>query len=521
MVIRSSTPGATIDQVLHGTPVESLEARIMELAMERTRARSGALFLWNTQARALAVDFHVVEGVTVNLPGALLRRRTDGRANGIAFHVLDTNRPHLSHDTGRDPHYARYYFDVASVAAVPIPYQDRAIGVLSVSSKALAAFSSATIDALVDLASAAAKFLRRAQLDRQSRKEDGRPFLIKGLSPEWLAVERRIERVSATDAPVLIQGESGTGKDLVARAIHFNSRRQGKPYIIVNCAAIPEALLESLLFGHVKGAFTGANFHKIGELKKADQGTLFLDEIGELPMALQAKLLRALEQGEIEPLGSNKPPERVDVRLLCATHRDLDGMVRAGRFRDDLYFRIRVLTLELPPLRRYKDNLEVLAAVFVQQAAQKHGRKVTGISAPAMALLREYDYPGNVRELKNLLEHAVIMCDAEEVGPADLPGSVRGRGERTASASASTSGEPATGPTASTDAPGAMPARASLRSMREAWLAPLEREYLTQLLRECAGNVRAASRRAGVTAATFYRLMASRGVTVARAPRQA
>jgi DNA-binding NtrC family response regulator len=491
-------PELSIDELLHAAETGALEARIMALALERTAARSGAIFLWNAQAKALAVDFHVVEGVTVNLPGALLRRRTDGRPNGIAFRVLETNQPHLSTDTARDPHYARYYFDARSVAAVPIPYQDRAIGVLSVSSRERGAFGPVEIAALKMIAGAAAKFLRRAQLDRASRKEDGRPFLIKGLSPEWLVVERRIERVSPTDAPVLIQGESGTGKDLAARAIHFNSRRQGKPYIIVNCAAIPETLLESILFGHVRGAFTGANVNKIGELKKADGGTLFLDEIGELPMALQAKLLRALEQGEIEPLGSNKAPERVDVRLLCATNRDLDAMVRDGQFRDDLYFRIRVLTLELPPLRRYKDNLEVLAAVFVQQAAQKHARRVLGISPPAMALLQAYDYPGNVRELKNLLEHAVIMCETEEIEPADLPGSLRAKTPRAVSAPAPVG---------------------TLRAMRETWLEPLERRYLTDLVQACAGNVRAAARRAGITAATFYRLMAKRGVTVARAPR--
>jgi DNA-binding NtrC family response regulator len=486
------------DEVLHAARSEELEARIMELALERTGAKSGALFVWNGPAKALALDFHVVEGVTIDLPGALLRRRTDGRPNGIAFHVFDECEPYLALDTTRDPHYAKYYFDARSMAAAPIPYQERAIGVLTVSSRTAHAFGRAELDALAELAAAAAKFLRRAQLDRASRKQDGRPFLIKGLSPEWLLVEKQLERVAGTTAPVLIHGESGTGKDLVARAIHFNSKRQSKPYVVVNCAAIPEALLESILFGHVRGAFTGANYDKIGELQKADGGTLFLDEIGELPMALQAKLLRALEQGEIEPLGSNKPPQRVDVRLLCATHRDLDAMVQDGKFRDDLYFRIRVLTLELPPLRRYKDNLEVLAGVFAEQAAGKHGRRVTGISTEAMALLVGYDFPGNVRELRNLIEHAVIMCEGDEIAPADLPGSVRAR--PAAARAASRPRRPKT-----------------LRAMREVWLEPLERTYLSELIEACAGNVREASRRAGVTAATLYRLMARRGVTVRRA----
>jgi DNA-binding NtrC family response regulator len=492
------TQSLNTDEILHAAETEKLEQRIMEVALERTGAGSGALFLWNSASRALELDFHVVEGVTVTLPGAVLKRRTDGRPNGIAFHVLDHNKPYLVPDTARDPHYAKYYFDARSMVAVPIPYQQRAIGVLTVSSRTAGAFGREESEALVELAATAAKFLRRAQMDRASRKQDGRPFLIKGLSAEWLHVERQIERVSATSAPVLIHGESGTGKDLVARAIHFNSLRQGKPFVAVNCAAIPEALLESILFGHVKGAFTGANYNKVGEFDKAAGGTLFLDEIGELSMPLQAKLLRALESGEIEPLGSNEGPKRVDVRFLCATHRDLDAMVRDGRFRDDLYFRIRVLTLQLPPLRRYKDNLEVLVGVFVQQAAQKHGRRVGGVSTAAMALLRTYDFPGNMRELRNLVEHAVIMCEGEEILPDDLPGSVRA---------------PAPKVTARPHKP------QTLRAMREVWLAPLERGYLLDLLQTCGGNVRAASRRAGITAATFYRLMSRRGVSVTRATR--
>jgi len=212
-----------------------------------------------------------------------------------------------------------------------------------------------------------------------------------------------------------------------------------------------------------------------------------------MSMGLQAKLLRALEQGEIEPLGSNQPPKRVDVRLLCATHRDLDAMVRAGTFRDDLYFRIRVITLELPPLRRYKDNLEVLAAVFVQLAAQRHDRPVVGISAPALAMLRAYDFPGNVRELRNIVEHAVIMCTSDEIQPDDLPRTLELAKPK------QTKARPGT-----------------LRAMREHWLEPLERTYLTELLAACSGNVREACRRADVTAATFYRLMARRGVAIER-----
>jgi DNA-binding NtrC family response regulator len=490
------------DAELHDADIESLERRIMELALARTRARDGAIFLYDAKQKGLAVDFHVVEGVVVSLPGVVLRKRRDGRPNGIALWVLDHNEPYLCRDADHDPNYARYFRDVAAIAAVPIPYQGRAIGVISVSSPRARAFGDEDVAALEELARASAKFLRRAQLFRASRDAGDRPFLIKGLSPEWLEVEQRIEQVAPTEAPVLIHGESGTGKDLVARAIHFNSRRSGQPYVTVNCAAIPETLLESVLFGHVKGAFTGASYEKIGEFQKADGGTLFLDELGELPLMLQAKVLRAVEQGEVQPLGSNKPPARVDVRLICATHRDLAGMVREARFRDDLYYRLSVMTMELPPLRSYKENnLETLASVFVQQAAHRHRRPVARISQAAMQLLGAYDFPGNVRELKNALEHACIMARGEVIEAADLPKSIRG-----AAAPAPSPPEPSGG------APRVKP----LRHMREEWLAPLERDYLRALLAASRGNVRRAARIAGVNPVTFYRLLKRRGVRVER-----
>jgi transcriptional regulator with GAF, ATPase, and Fis domain len=492
---------ADLDQRLHAADVEALEQRVMEEALARTGVRNGALFLWDAKADALLVRFHMVEGLVVNLPGARLRRRRDGRPNGIAFWVMDHDAPFLSGDATRDPSYARYYLDVASIAAVPIRYQNRPIGVLSVSSRGRDAFDERHVEELEALAASAAKFLRRAALYRASREDSGRPFLIKGLSPEWLDVERRLELVAPTDAPVLIQGESGTGKELVAHAIHFNSRRSERPFVIVNSAALPETLLESLLFGHARGAFTGATSAKIGELQKAHRGTLFLDEIGELPVALQAKLLRALEYGEVQPLGSNARPERVDVRLICATNRDLPTMVRAARFRDDLYYRVSVVTLDLPPLRQYKDNLGVLAHVFVGLAAERHRVPAPQLSPEALLLLGAYEFPGNVRELKNALEHAVILSAGEEIRPEHLPRSI-------AAAEARVSPDRA-GPT-----------RATLRELRDQWLAPLERSYLERLLAETNGDVRAAARLAGVDAVTLYRLLERRGLGRTRRSRR-
>jgi DNA-binding NtrC family response regulator len=490
------------DAALHATDIESLERRIVALSCEQTGTRHGAIFLWDAKQKGLVVDFHVVSDVVVTLPGSVLRRRTDGRANGIALVCHDTNLPYVCNDTAKDPSYARYFLDVASVLAVPIPWQGRSIGVLSVSSERKDAFTMEHVRALDRLASSAAKFLRRAQLARATRDATGerRPFLIKGLSPAWLEVERKLEQVSSTDAPVLVHGESGTGKDLVSRAIHFNSKRAQKPYVTVNCAAIPETMLESILFGHVRGAFTGASFDKIGEFQKADGGTLFLDELGELPLVLQAKVLRAIEQGEVTPLGSNKPPERVDVRLVCATNRDLVSMVHQGKFRDDLYYRVSVVTVELPPLRSYRDNLEVLAHVLLMQAARKHGRAVSRMSPSAMALLSGYDFPGNVRELKNALEHAVIVAAGEEVQPDDLPRAIG-----------------AARPATSTITKPSEDGDQTLAALREKWLAPFERQYLKDLLDRCGGRVREAAEKAGINHVTMYRLMAKHGLKLQRA----
>ncbi len=487
------------DTQLHAVDMESVARRLVEVACGKTGSRNGAVFLWDAKAKGLTVDFHMVDGVIVTLPGtgSVLRPRRDGRANGIAVSCFESGAPYLCNDTSKDPNYARYFLDVEAVLAVPIPYQGKPIGVLTVASAKKEAFEYSHVTALEEVASASAKYLRRASLARQTKSDTGRPFVIKGLSPAWHEVERKLEQVSGTDVPVLVTGESGTGKDLVSRAIHFNSKRAGKPFVTVNCAAIPETMLESVLFGHVKGAFTGASFDKIGEFQKADGGTLFLDELGELPLMLQAKVLRAIEQGEVSPLGSNAAPGRVDVRFICATNRDLPQMVKEGRFRDDLFFRVGVITVELPALRTYKDNLPILAQVFLQQAAQRHGRKVSTLSREAMAVLQAWDFPGNVRELKNTLEHAVVMARTETVEPDDLPRAMR-------------EGESVTAPVVASAAP------KTLAELREAWVAPLERKYLAELLDANEGKVDAAAKRAGINRVTMYRLMTKHGLTVQR-----
>ena len=480
-----------IEDRLHAARPQAIEAELVAIALEQTRAEHGALFVWDKDAGGLALVHHVVNGVTVTLPRVV---KHDGAKAGIALHVFDSGTPYLCPDSSRDAHYTRYLIDVGAIAAAPIVYQKRAIGVLTVSTRESRGLDAAALRALAAVAEVAAPLLRRAQVDKLSRAATGRPLMIKGLSPAWHEVERKIELAAPTNAPILIRGESGTGKDLVARAIHWNSRRAERPYVTVNCAAIPETLLESILFGHVKGAFTGASFHKVGEFQKANGGTLFLDEVGELPVMLQAKVLRAVEQGEVQPLGSNEPPDRVDVRLICATNRDLEAMAHKGTFRDDLFYRLSVMTLELPPLRSYKDNLETLANVFLEQAASSHGKPAPRLGPAVLARLAAYDFPGNVRELKNTIEHAMILCTGDELRVEDLPKPLL-----------------ATAP-----ARRSQPKLPTLDQARESWLEPLERQYLTDLMTRHGGNVKRAAAAAGINTVTLYRLLKRRGLALAR-----
>ncbi|MEC7496809.1 MAG: sigma-54 dependent transcriptional regulator, partial [Planctomycetota bacterium] len=223
---------------------------------------------------------------------------------------------------------------------------------------------------------------------------------------------------------ILITGESGTGKELVARALHDSSARKAKPFIAVNCAALPEALIESELFGHAKGAFTDARDARKGLFAQADGGTLFLDEIGDLPLNLQAKLLRVLEQQTIRPIGSDQE-QAIDVRVLSATHQDLEAKVEREEFRQDLYYRLNVIEIEVPPLRARGNDVLLLAHTFLQQFAEKSGKAVVGIAEPAATKLLDYDWPGNVRELRNVLERAVAMTQYDRVIVDDLPARVQ------------------------------------------------------------------------------------------------
>lgn len=246
---------------------------------------------------------------------------------------------------------------------------------------------------------------------------------IIGHSPAMQKVFSRLEKIVHTDSTILILGESGTGKELVARAIHYNGNRRNKPFIDIHCGAIPAELLESELFGHVRGAFTGAVADKPGKFELANGGTIFLDEIGTMPMHLQMKLLRVLQEQEIERVGGNRKI-KLDVRVISATNADLEQDVREGRFREDLYYRLNVIPIELPPLRERREDIPLLVRHFLQKTCTVMGRELMSVTSEAMKALESYDWPGNVREMENVIERTVALTEGTSIGLADLPAAI-------------------------------------------------------------------------------------------------
>jgi DNA-binding NtrC family response regulator len=341
--------------------------------------------------------------------------------------------------------------------------------------------------------------LRHRSLQRENRnlKEQlaqtfGLENII-GRSPAMGQVFELVRKAARSEANILVVGESGTGKELIARAIHANSPRVAQPFVPVDCASLPEQLLESELFGHEKGAFTGAVRTKPGLVEMANRGTLFLDEIGELPLSLQVKLLRVLQERQIRRVGGTGLVD-VDVRLVSATNRDLREAAAKGQFRGELYYRVNVIAIQLPPLRDRGGDVRLLVQAFLKRYGE--GR-VSGIDAEAMAVLERYRWPGNVRELQNVIERACALADAETIYKRDLPDQVLGG-----------SAVPVHGPVAGEAA--VMPESGielTLKDAKERWMAVLEASYLRDLLARHDGNISAAAKAAGIDRKTFHRLI--------------
>ena len=337
---------------------------------------------------------------------------------------------------------------------------------------------------------------RRLQVENRNLREQLQTTFrfesLLGRSPAMARVFELVRKAARSDANILVQGESGTGKELIARAIHANSPRATQAFVPVDCASLPEQLLESELFGHEKGAFTGAVKTKPGLMESADRGTLFLDEIGEMPLGLQAKLLRALQERQIRRVGGNSLVD-VDVRLVSATNRDLRAAAAKGDFRDDLFYRVNVIAIQLPPLREREGDVELLTQAFLERYGKT---RVRTIDDDALAALRAYRWPGNVRELQNVIERACALADGDRIRLSDLPdyvmdgvgASAEGVGGAVADAARDTQ---------------AMP----LKDAKEHWMSVLEASYLRDLLATHDGNVSAAAKAAGIDRKTFHRLI--------------
>ena len=325
------------------------------------------------------------------------------------------------------------------------------------------------------------------ELARFREKASGEQILI-GETPAIVRLREEILRVAPTDARVLITGESGTGKELVARALHRHSQRRRAPLVEVNCAAIPEELIESELFGHVRGSFTGASTERAGKFEEADGATLFLDEVADMSAKTQAKVLRALQEGRFTRVGGTKTIES-DVRVISATNKTLPDEIRAGRFREDLFFRLAVVPLSLPPLRERSDDVPELANHFLREAAEKSGKRPKTFSEAALKRLRSHPWPGNVRELKNLVERLMIMSPGDTIDLRDLPAEIV-----------------ETGPI---DVPGDF---SSLRQARD----DFERRFILAALRKNRGNVSRTAEELGVERSHFYRKLKGYGIDVER-----
>ncbi len=328
-----------------------------------------------------------------------------------------------------------------------------------------------------------------------------------GVSPAIAQVRAMIDRVAQADATVLITGESGTGKEVVARAIHAGGARRDKRFVAINCGAIPEHLIESELFGHVRGAFTGASGDRPGCFRSADGGTLFLDEIGELPLHLQVKLLRVLQERTFRPVGS-ETNVAVDVRIIAATNHDLPARVKSGAFREDLFYRLNVIAMHLPPLRERREDIPLLIRHFLRQFSELHGRRVARFAVPAGRLLLQHRYPGNIRELENIVEHAVAMCDGETATEEHLPpyllGQAHAKPPGTAEAAVERGEPPAAPVAASADAPPAHlawstpPASGSMPADLERDLAEYEKAILLRALDQAGGVKKRAAELLGI-----------------------
>ena len=403
---------------------ELLEA-LMDSVVGVTSADKGFLVLWDNEVPRICVARNLKQE---NIDDAI-----DQLSDSIIARVLATKQPLIVSDALKDDQFANaksiMKLNVVSVMCVPLMDKETLIGLIYVGNdNVVALFDDRSLEALTIFAAQASLIVKNALLidelrgDRDQLRgqiESMRFGRLIGSCEAMRLVFEKVRKVATTDISVLITGETGTGKELIAKEIHDRSSREKGPFVTINCGAIPENLLESELFGHVKGAFTGAIANKLGKFQSANGGTLFLDEVGELPVLLQVKLLRALQEKTVVRVGSTRP-EFVDIRILAATNRDLEQGIKNGDFREDLYYRVNVVNIRLPPLRERGDDILVIAKYFLNRYNEEFATRIRGFSPNATIAMRKYHWPGNIRQLENHIKKAVVLADAPLLAPEDL-----------------------------------------------------------------------------------------------------
>jgi transcriptional regulator with GAF, ATPase, and Fis domain len=413
------------EKLLVTRDVQALLEALLDGVIEATGADKGFVIL----LRGAQTEVRAARNLRQETLPDAVRQLSDS----ILAKVIETRRP-LIVDNAVDDTLFRSAASVmnlklSSVMCAPLIAGGDLLGILYLGNDRIAkVFEPRSLDILSVFAGQASlilqgalllETLRQGHAELEKKLKEQRFGEIIGSCDSMMKVFTKVQKVAPTDVSVLITGETGTGKELIAREVHNRSNRAHGPFMIINCGAIPENLMESELFGHVKGAFTGAVATRVGKFQAADKGTLFLDEIGELPLSLQVKLLRALQERVVTKVGDSKP-EKIDIRVLAATNRDLEVEIRKGTFREDLYYRLNVVNILLPPLRERGDDVVVLARFLLQKYAQELGSAVKGFTPNALIAIRKYDWPGNVRQLENRIKKALVLCDKSLVGPEDL-----------------------------------------------------------------------------------------------------
>jgi transcriptional regulator with GAF, ATPase, and Fis domain len=416
---------------LMSTPsVDELLEKLLDDVIEITGAARGVVLL---------VDPGEGEGATPrvrasrNVNRESIQDASGAISDSIVRHVIETKRPIIISDALSDTTFGKsesvLALKLSSVMCAPLMNQGEVVGALYLGNDEVKhLFDRQQLDLLVIFAGQASLILQNAMLLRALRADkeklaaelsDKRFGEIIGACPSMMEVFRKLTKVAATDISVMITGETGTGKELIAREIHRRSNRVDGPFITVNCGAIAENLIESEMFGHVKGAFTGAIASRPGRFQQANGGSLFLDEVGELTPALQVKLLRAIQERIVYRVGDSKP-EKCDIRIIAATNRNLEAMIKTGEFREDLYYRLNVVNLWLPPLRDRGEDTFIIARVLLSKYADELGSAVRGFSPAALAAIRKYEWPGNIRQLENRIKKALVLCDKTLLGAEDM-----------------------------------------------------------------------------------------------------